>query len=41
MLTNGSEIAIVQEINEKEGPFLAVEQDRMLTNSGGTSRVSR
>ena len=41
MLTNGSEIAIVQEIDEKEGPFLAGEQVRILTNAGGTSRVSR
>lgn len=41
LLTNGSEIAIVQEIDEKEGPFLVGEQVRVLTNAGGTSRVSR
>ncbi len=41
LLTNGSEIAIVQEIDEKEGPFLIGEQVRVLTNAGGTSRVSR
>lgn len=41
LLTNGTEISIVQEIDEKEGPFLVGEQVRVLTSIGGTSRVSR
>lgn len=41
LLTSGTEIAIVQEIDEKEGPYIVGEQVRVLTNPGGTSRVSR
>lgn len=41
MLTNGTEIAIAQEIDEKEGPFIVGEQVRVLSSPAGTSRVSR
>lgn len=41
LMANGSEIAIVQEIDEKEGPFLVGEQVRILSSGVGTTRVSR
>jgi outer membrane lipoprotein SlyB len=41
LLNNGTEIAIAQEIDEKEGSFLVGEQVRVLSNVHGTSRVSR
>lgn len=41
LLTNGSEIAIVQEIDQNEGPFRIGEEVRVLTNPTGTSRVTR
>jgi outer membrane lipoprotein SlyB len=41
VLTNGTEIAIAQEIDEKEGPFLVGEQVRLLTSGTGVTRVSR
>jgi len=41
LLTNGSEIAIAQEIDEKEGPFQVGEQVRVLSSVMGVSRVSR
>jgi outer membrane lipoprotein SlyB len=41
MLTNGTEIAIAQEIDDKEGPFIVGEHVRVLSNPMGTSRVSR
>jgi len=41
LLNNGTEIAIAQEIDEKEGPFLVGEQVRVLSSMNGTSRVSR
>ncbi len=41
VLNNGTEIAVVQEIDEKEGAFLVGEQVRVLSSVGGTTRVSR
>jgi len=41
MLSNGTEIAIAQEIDEKEGPFIVGERVRVLSNPTGMSRVSR
>ena len=40
ILTSGVEIAISQEIDEKEGPFIVGERVRLL-NGGGTTRVTR
>lgn len=40
VLTSGVEIAISQEIDEKEGPFIVGERVRVL-NGGGTTRVTR
>lgn len=41
MLSNGTEIAIAQEVDEKEGPFIVGERVRVLSSPAGTSRVSR
>lgn len=41
MLTTGVEIAVAQEIDEKEGAFMVGEQVRVLSSPGGTTRVTR
>lgn len=41
LLNNGTEVAIAQEIDEKEGPFVVGEQVRVLSTINGTSRVTR
>ena len=41
MLANGTEVAVAQEIDPKEGKFHVGDKVRMLTSPFGTSRVSR
>lgn len=41
LMTTGTEIAIAQEIDEKEGPFLVAEKVRVLSSASGMTRVSR
>ena len=41
LMISGTEIAIAQEIDEKEGPFLVGEKVRVLSSATGMTRVSR
>lgn len=40
-LPNGTEIAVAQEIDKKEGPFIIGEQVRVLTSPTGVTRITR
>ena len=40
-LPNGAEIAVAQEIDKKEGPFIVGEQVRVLTSPTGVTRITR
>ena len=41
LLPNGVEIAVAQEIDQKEGAFLVGEQVRVLTSPTGVTRITR
>lgn len=41
LLPNGVEIAVAQEIDQKEGPFAVGEQVRVLTSPTGVTRITR